>query len=57
MMHHGEAEKPGGMTAQDGPIERDEQKARADERREECDDAEIPKLIGIEASDARGAQE
>ena len=56
MMNHGQAEQPGGMTAHDGPVDDDQQKARTSERGEQRDDAEVPKLIGIYADDPSRAQ-
>jgi len=57
MVHHGQAEKPGWMRAHDGPIEHNEQSARPDERDEEREDAEVPKLVWIDAGKVCGAHE
>ena len=44
------------MAAHDGPVDDDQQEARTHKRRKQRDDAEIPKLVGIYARDARRAQ-
>ena len=55
-MDHGQAEQPNGMTADDGPVDDNQQQARTRKRGKERDDAKVPKLMGIYADDASRAQ-
>ena len=55
MMHHRQAQQPGGMTAQGAPVGGDQQQPRGGQRRKQAQDAEIPHLGCVHAHDARGA--
>ena len=57
VVNHGEAEEPCGMATHDRPVENDKQKAGTGDGGEERENGEIPKLVRVQAHDARCAQE
>lgn len=57
MVHHRQIQKPCRVTSHHGPVESDQEQTGSNNRREKGDDAEIPKLIWIQACALRGAQQ